>query len=333
MKKFIRHIAFFFIPLLMFFVFLEILSNKMKDKILSVTSLRKTLGNIECEYQWIEKITHPHKVLLLGSSTVKYGLSCSILNKLSGDSLKFINLGANARDPIVTYFLIRNIDLKGVDAMYMGLDPWIYSKNYYIHRNKIMYSDFSTAEAATYFKKQDRQIFQTRWKNLASYFMGSSSLGNCISADQQIPGDFGSMKMEQQPLNFNDPVQDKFKVNIFGWSTLQFIYLLKIEKYCRQNGIAFFVFIPPKRSDFCNAYKSYSLPVHAEFVKHLEDIHFQSPIFGTFDQLRNLGDTLLFSDAYHLNETGQKIYSKLFFEMISSKNRTIFGSAYKWFID
>ena len=79
-------------------------------------------------YQWVSQIKHPRKILLLGSSSVRYGLSCKILNKLTHDSLAFINLAMDARDPIETYFLLKNIDLTGVKAVYFGLDTWIFEK-------------------------------------------------------------------------------------------------------------------------------------------------------------------------------------------------------------
>ena len=70
--------------------------------------------------------------ILSGSSSVKYGLSCTVLNGLAQEKYKYVNIAYDARDPIVTYFILKNIDLKNVSTIYFGLDPWIYTKRYYI---------------------------------------------------------------------------------------------------------------------------------------------------------------------------------------------------------
>ena len=53
----------------------------------------------------------------------------------------FINLAMDARDPIETYFILKQIDLKDVKAVYFGIEPLIYTKRYYKYRNAYLYLD------------------------------------------------------------------------------------------------------------------------------------------------------------------------------------------------
>lgn len=56
------------------------------------------------------------------------------------------------------------------------------------------------------------------------------------------------------------------------------------------------------------------------------------PIFGHFDQLDSLGDSIYFAEAYHLNLKGQKMYSDLFYTMTQG-NMSQFSNKYNWFIN
>ena len=99
---------------------------------------------------------------------------------------------------------------------------------------------------------------------------------------------------------------------------------------CREQKIKFAVFIPPKRSDFTRIYRQKCGPVHKEYISKLTDIGLSVPIFGRFDQLEDIGDSVYFAEAYHLNTLGQKKYSGIFYEM-TKKEMNLFDENYKWF--
>ena len=293
--------------------------NILKRDLLSEKNLEKSFYDIQCDYQWVKKVEHPNKVLLLGSSSVRYGLSCTILDSLSADSLCFLNLAMDSRDPIATYFLLKRMDLKNVKSVYFGIDPWIYTKRYYRYRTHLLYADFNTLQAIRYFKDQDKSVFKTRYSNFIEHFKESIEY-KCKDTNQEIPIDFGSVKLERKAKNFDVPINQWFQIEEYGWSTLQFEYLQKLVSLCKKNNISFTAFIPPKRSDFCKAYKDHCSETHKSFIQNLKEAHFDSPIIGSFNQLTPLGDTVLFIEAYHLNELGQRLYSAEFYKMIMDKN-------------
>lgn len=315
MKKFLHTLLRFSLLPLALLLILELCIGFGKQTLLSEQKLEKVFLHSGDSYQWMTTIKHPAKVLLLGSSTVKYGLSCIKLNELSHDSLSFINLAANARDPIESYFILKQLDLTGVKAIYMGLDPWIYSKAYYKSRNRYLYLDMDFITAARYGIKMDPKTLPGRYKGfIASLFPSGPAKKN---TNQPIPAGFGSGVLDREPINFNDSVHNKFKLKQYGWSNLQFEYLQKIAAFCDSRHITFAAFYPPKRSDFIADYKNNCRDIHTAFMDKLKEYGFHSPIIGSFEQLQPGGDSL-FVDAYHLSAKGQEVYSKVFFEMTKS---------------
>jgi hypothetical protein len=246
-----------------------------------------------------------------------------------------VNIAMNARDPIATYFIIKSLDVKKISAVYLGLDPWIYAKRYYMHRNSYFYLDFKLKEILKYSKEHDKSAFLKRYKNLLSLCKNKllslckNKTAKYSETDTSIPNDFGSVSLNRTDVNFND-YGDWFQIESYGWSDLQFSYLRKIQDLCATNNIKFTLFIPPKRSDYSNSYKKHFKEIHFDYVNRLYKNGITAPVFGKFDQLDNIGDSLFFADAYHLNKKGQNRYSEIFYDMTLQKNE-YFTKNYKWF--
>ena len=313
-KKFIYALLRFSIVPLAVLLFLETGIAVRKKELLTEYRLEKVFRNSGNANQWVAQVNHPRKVLLLGSSSVKYGLSCSLLNKLSNDSLAFINLAADARDPVETYFILKQIDLTHVKTVFMGIDPWIFTKNYYRNRNPYLYLDLGILSAARYSLEHDPKLFPNRYKCLIGSQLSSPAVAG--KTNQPIPADFGSASLTKKPVNFNDPVFKKFELGKYGWSGLQFEYLQKIVRLCESRHITFTAFYPPKRSDFIADYNTYCKEIHTSFLEKLKEAGFTSPITCSFSSMQPGGDSL-FADAYHLNRKGQEIYTKIFFRLIN----------------
>ncbi len=314
-RKFLYGLLRFSLLPLAILLVLEIWINAGRKSLFTEKKLGKVFRHAGEPYQWLSRVKHPHKVLLLGSSSVKYGLSCTQLNALSHDSLAFISLAKDARDPIETYFILQQIDLTDVKAVYMGIDPWIFVKTYYKNRKSYLYLDMDPLMAVRYSLDQDPRLFPGRYKSLiTSLFPGSPVKKD---TNQQVPRGFGSVALTRSPVNFDDPVYRKFQFEKWGWSDLQFEYLQKIVRFCREKNISFTAFYPPKRSDFVSDYSTNCASIHASFLGKLKDAGFSSPVIGSFDQLRSYGDSL-FADAYHLNGKGQEVYAELFYSMINN---------------
>lgn len=329
MRRFLKNIGLFLLVPLSIFIPLEIGIASIKDDILKEDNLEKRYFHNANEYGWLELLDSNSLNVLAGSSSVRYGLSCKELNKLNPDNSMYVNLAMDARDPIQTYFILKNINLSNVTKVYFGLDPWIYTKRYYKHRYSILYLDFNLAETFLYSKEHDKAAFIKRYKELVKYFFKSKELNG--NKNFKIPKDFGSVKLKRTAVNFNTN-SDWFQLEKYGWSYIQFEYLKKIEILCKKNNINFSVFIPPKRVDYTEFYKLKHKNVHEEFTTILSRHDLESNIFGKYDILNKKNDSSLFSEAYHLNENGQIAFSKIFYEL-STLPKNEYHKNYSWFTE
>jgi len=239
-------------------------------------------------------------------------LSCRELNRLAADSLAFINLAADARDPIETYFILKQLDLSAVKAMYMGIDPWIYTRNYYRNRHQYLLLDLPFAKALRYSKDYDLRLFAKRYKALFHFPDPDHPAAKVQTA---IPAEFGSVALTKKPVNFNDPLSKKFRLKEYGWSELQFTYLKKIDSLCNSKGISFTTFYPPRRMDYINDYESNCRDIQASFLAQSHQSGFSKNVKSGIRSLQP-GNDSLFADAYHLNKAGQEKYSRYFFSLI-----------------
>lgn len=309
-------------------ILIEILIYQFKDNIYSEKKLGNVFEKDVNSYAWINKIDSDSLVILSGSSSVKYGLSCTFLNDLAISQNKYVNIASDARDPIQTYFILKSLDFDKICEVYFGLDPWIYTKIYYRHRDKYMYLDFNIIEVFEFFNEYDKTIFFKRYVSFIN-FIWPNVFYNSTNKNFEIPPDYGSVSLKKEAKNFDDFSNDWYQTDKYGWSDLQFIYLKKIEDLCFDRKVKFAVFVPPKRSDFSKHYKEYSVLTHKEFVNNLIEVNLTAPIFGKFDQLDDLGDSNNFVEAYHLNQHGQRVYSELFYEL-TGQEMSIFSNKYLW---
>ena len=105
MKRFIIYLLYFSIlPFLIFTVF-EITIYSLKSSFFLDRNLQNVCIDEANDYEWIKTIKSDSLKFLAGSSSVKYGLSCKILNHLSSRKFNYVNIAMDARDPIQTYFI------------------------------------------------------------------------------------------------------------------------------------------------------------------------------------------------------------------------------------
>ena len=330
MKHFLKKIFVFTFLLLIPFFLLEFSIETSRDSFFKESSLEKNYKNDANGYAWINKLNNKPINIVSGSSTVRYGLSCKQLNELNQDSSVYINFAMDARDPIQTYFILKNVNLYNVKTVYFGLDPWIYGKKYYKHLHQsILYLDFTFFECLLYFKEHDKSAFSKRYKAYFDY-ISNSKKGNSLK-NEIIPKDFGSIALEHTALNFST-LNDIFQTNKYGWSSLQFEYLKKIETLCDENKIKLNLFVVPKRSDYSKFHKNNFVKYHEEYLNKMAEISMKSPIFGKLDLLDSKGDSILFTEAFHLNKAGQVKFTKLFYELTLKPNQT-YLTDYDWFVE
>lgn len=324
MRRFILNsVKFLTFPVLLI-ASLELYIHFNKNELLSEESIEKTYNSEIANYAWTSRLDSLN--ILSGSSSVRYGLSCSILNNYKSGN--FVNLAMDAGDPIRTYFLLKNLRLDNVQAVYFGLDPWIYTKRYYKHRRSIMYLDFSILEAYNYSVEHDRTTFIKRYKVLLESIFHLNKLASATN-NLEFPQDFGSVGLVRNATNFQASPKDWFQLEKYDWSEIQFEYLKKISELCKSRNWQFSVFIPPKRIDFVMKYREDCKIIHKEYIERVDKTGFDSPIFGSFN---DIDDYEAFSEAYHLNKIGQEKYSEIFFSIAKQSSKT-FTKEYDWLRD
>ncbi len=279
MKIFISKLLFFTTIPASIFILLELAIEIWRPVMLSEACLKELFCEQMNDYEWINEMEADSLIILAGSSSVRYGLSCNVLNELSEHKYSFVNIAMDARDPIETYFILNSLDRSNIKKMYFGLDPWIYAKRYYRHRQPYIYLDFLPLEAVRYQLYSDHSAMKKRYKGMITYIFRTTCNTVQTNLRPAIPNDYGSVALTRIPKNFNHSVSSWFETKKFGWSQLQFEYLTKIAVWCRQHSIQFEAFIPPKRSDFTKDYSVNAADIHNEYVSHLIKAGFDTPIF------------------------------------------------------
>ena len=184
MKKFGFRVLLFFGAPLLFIGSLEIFIYQFKEELLLEPQLEHIYKQEARNYSWVNNINSDSLKILSGSSSVRYGLSCTILNGLSSNKYNYVNIAMDARDPIQTYFILKNLKLKNVSEIYFGLDPWIYTKRYYMYRNSYLYLDFNFTQILKFANEHDQSAFLKRYKSLIKYFLPKNLI---ISLKRSLP--------------------------------------------------------------------------------------------------------------------------------------------------
>jgi hypothetical protein len=265
-------------------------------------------------YKWTKRI---NKIdgLILGSSTLRYGLSCDLLQ--SDQYRQWVNLSMDARDPVVFYLLLNRYlkELKPKIVL-LGLDPWIYSKSYYRYRNPVMLNDLNFSQKLKYYSHVDQKLPI----RILKYRYFTRNDGSPIK-NVKVPDDFGSVKLNSQAINFNEVNQDFFQLADYGWSQVQFDYLKKIDSLCALKKVKVIYIISPKRKDYVSTcIEKFNLE-HNRWWTLINETIPNAEIIGTYGALKNYDQNKIFADAYHLNGFGQNIFSEYVKDNISKSKR------------
>jgi hypothetical protein len=313
-KLFIRYLfRVYILPILLVITLLFIMLNLGPQKITEKDLYNAYKNDIE-SYNWIAGIDSIDGVIL-GSSTLRYGLSCGLLK--SQVYKQWVNLSMDARDPIVFYLLLKkNIKLFKPKIVLVGLDPWIYSKLYYRNRATTMYSDFKLTERLNYFLSIDYRLPIILCKN---QFAGTNKKPE--TKNDKIPPDFGSVKLTRNAVNFNEINDDWFRIKEFGWSKIQFEYLHKLKILCQSHRINLVFIVSPKRNDYINVVNSNFKLYHQDWWNQINSDLQNEQIIGTYDALKKFNQDSIFAEAFHLNNNGQIIFSEYVRKFISKPSK------------
>jgi hypothetical protein len=300
MKRFVRLVLLYSSPFLAGLLIVFLHSTTVNEQKLTGAYA----GEIS-SYSWATQCG-PIEGLVLGSSSLRYGLSAT---GISDSSHKWLNFSYDARDPVVMYLLLKNYyPVLRPKQVIVGLDPWIYTKNYYPYRNKIMYLDLNGEVLIRFLRKdvnaaiKKLQIFG---RDVAGRYKARPQIGN---KQLQIPSDYGSVKLDIKAVNF-EADKDWFELERTGWSDVQFEYLKKLNVFCKTNGINVVYVFPPKRNDFIAAAREKFPKENSEWWARINAAITGAKVLGAYDVLSTENQQEIFAEAYHLNGVGQEKYS------------------------
>lgn len=266
-------------------------------------------------YQWTAEVDSIDGIIL-GSSTLRYGLSSNLLK--SKEYGQWVNFSMDARDPIVNFILLKEYCNKiKPKIILVGLDPWIYSKKYYQYRNNILLNDLNQMEKLNYLISVDHLL---PIKLIKNYLNRSATYK---PQKIKIPSDFGSVKLNRTAVNFNEVNEDWFEINKFGWSNIQFDYLLNIKNLCDENGILLVFVVPPKRNDYIEISLSKFESENKIWWEKICTILPNENIVGTYDALSQQNQDSIFAEAYHLNDKGQVVFSSYLKTVINNPKKIV----------
>ena len=265
-------------------------------------------------YSWLEKLPHSPKVLLLGSSTIKYGLNAKIIAEdLGYEEGQVINLAENGRTPIQTYQLLHDLPqafFDSVSYVVLGVDSWTYSQKYYEHNTVLMY-DLTPVQSVYLRYSSEKQI---TFNEIISIPLYRRLLGDKEIFDKEldVPEFYGSGRLEKKPKNFDESVNNWFSPNIFSFSDIQFKHLKEILNFLEKKGIKVILVNTPKRSNWRNDFHSNCEEVQNDFIDHLNEVIGSTRYLIHTEMVSKDSESLFFNDGIHFNTIGQDWYSHEF---------------------
>ncbi len=265
-------------------------------------------------YSWLEKLPHSPKVLLLGSSTIKYGLNANIVSEdLGYEEGQVINLAKNSRTAIQTYQLLQDLPqgfFDSVSLVVMGIDSWTYSQKYYEHNTVLMY-DLNPFQSLYLRNTSEKEI---TFNELIGVPLYKRILCDTEAFDREldIPEFYGSGRLEKKPKNFDESVNEWFIHNIFSFSEIQFKHLKEILNFFKKRRVKVILVNTPKRSDWRNDFKGNCEEVQNDFIDRLNEVIGSTRYLIHTDMVSKDSEALFFNDGIHFNTIGQDWYSREF---------------------
>ncbi|MEO6939606.1 MAG: hypothetical protein ABI444_05640 [Candidatus Kapaibacterium sp.] len=299
------------------FAFVLVLGASMQLLFMSVHGYEKEYFATDL-YCWVRAVKPQPKVLVMGSSTVYYGLSPRVLK----DSLglrdgEVINLAGPMRTSLLSYHIWSSLKhaSDSVRVVLYGVDPWIFSEKYYQAENytMLLWSPLQRAEI-----ELDRQfpdyvreeafrgvVFTRVLKQVRN------NRGHIAMEVDTAPPDYGAEVLRFKPKNFWDKPAEYFKpYPFFSFATIFLERLRMLKQEVEAKGAEFVIVLPPKRHGWYAEYANDCAEVDHDFAKLLNQYLGPVKVIGSFQLPKSEKEQSLFMDDIHLGEQGQQYFSR-----------------------
>lgn len=322
----------FVLRFLIFGVVFVVLNNIM---FLAVALIFPGIAYFDSRGEWIRGgDVHP-RVAIMGSSTAYYSLNPREISTVSGDrDGEIVNLAANARTPIESYFVYESMEeqLGSLEYVFYGVDEWIFSRLYFEHdpmltvlwnaRERLHFVVRGDRLVQAVFGGELRPIFRSLARRTASWRRSVGARDGAVKA----PELYGASVLDRKPANFYDEVPDWFQRDVFSFSDLQFEYLSRLRKAVEKRGGRFVLLRMPRSSAWRRDFEENCNGIDREFQAKLSEYSLDGRTVGKDDVIPENDESRCFADRVHLNRAGQRIFSDEFGALLRRLRREDRGS-------
>ncbi len=309
----------------LFFVFSSLLLINLAGFL--ILQFSKPMLYANDRFVWINKLKKKPDTVILGTSTLRYGLNPKIVaKKLKKPVGSVVNVTYDAYSSVNLYYAYKSVE-DNIDPhakVFYGLDPWVFSEKYY-KQDKFMPMEWGVTERFQYLKDakkiSDRfakSVFGLDSQRVKDVFKKFNAK---IIRGRRIPRDYGAKVLKRKPKNFKTNLEDVFSYDYYGFSSAYFKYLKKIKDEVEKKGGEFILVIPPKQSRWVKAYKQKCKRIDNDFVTLIDRYLGDVKVIGSYYLIPSNLEKKMFNDAIHLNKFGMKYFSESFAEDINKVDR------------
>ena len=269
---------------------------------------------------WVEQLKSPPQIVFLGSSTVLFGVSPTVVQQQLGlQDGSVVDLGFEARSPIVSYYVWEREKqvLSKAKIVIYGLDPWIFSDVYYG-------SDYFASLHFSLWQAFYQAVHPSDLKHLNLAAFGGPSFLTVLHGlltyharvDQpipQIPEDYGARILRGKPYNYSRAARIREYFGSYPTYSISDLYLerfAELKKNVEATGATFVLLLPPKREKWAVSYRNDCTDIDSDLVSKLNWYLGPTRLFGSFDLIPSSLQSQYFQDDFHLGESGQRYFSK-----------------------
>lgn len=262
---------------------------------------------------WVKSDNLYPKVVFLGSSMTRHTIIPEIIAKNSdlkeGD---IVNLGMNAATPYEMHLTFKkNIDnFKNVQVVFYNLDPWIFSKKYYVHKKyeKTLWT----------FEEWEKYSKDKGLKNYLNY--KTTLFKESISKQKYSKPKFKDLGYEPLECKEEYKLETKEEIEIFfkdivndenhAISFFQLEYLKKLKQLVEDNNSTFVILYVPNQESYTKNINEFNSSYNKVLENNLNKYLENTIQYGTFCSNNiDLKNKLDFFDKSHLCDNGARKYS------------------------
>ncbi len=271
-------------------------------------------------YAWLEKGGLRPRVVILGTSTVLFGLSPNIIAENGGYKRgEIVNLASMGGTPMRSYNLWRSLSPSTFDSTRIvlhSLEPWALSEVYYKTDDYSMLQWsmwqrlYLLAERGDQFTPEARADAPS---GQSAVDVLTTLLLHRIQPDtaRHVPTDYGAVVLDRVPKNFQERTGNSWfsPIDVYPISDLNIERLRQLKTEVEKRGAEFILLLTPKRTSWTESYRNDCREIDSIVVARLNASLGPVKVIGSFTMLTPEQERMCLNDNVHLNRYGQEQFS------------------------